>query len=165
MGLELGEGHLDRIEVGRVLGKEQKPGAAIAQGLGGAGALVDGEIVQDHDVAALERRRELALDVEVEGVAIHRAIDHPGRDEPVAAQAGDEGLRVPTAERRFGAEPLAAKERPRRRVIFVATAVSSMNTSRDGARRMRGWRFSIQMRRRSATSGRSRSEAISAFFI
>src|SRR3954463_5012545 len=55
--------------------------------------------------------------------------------------------------------------RPRSRVILVLTAVSSMNTRRAGWSRIRGGRLSIHSRRRSRTSARSRSEAISCFFI
>lgn len=55
--------------------------------------------------------------------------------------------------------------RPRSRVILVLTEVSSMNTSRPVVCRIAGWRSSIQIRRRSATSARAHSAAISGFFI
>lgn len=77
-------------------------------------------------------------------------------------------MKVCVFQRPNGASPGSRsphKDRPRRRVRLVATAVSSMKTSRAGSRRMRGWRCSIQTRRRSATSRCSRSEAIRAFFI
>ena len=46
-----GEGHLDRVEVGTVGRQEQEQGALVLQHLGGFCALVDGEIVEDDDVA------------------------------------------------------------------------------------------------------------------
>lgn len=55
--------------------------------------------------------------------------------------------------------------RPRKRVIFVVVAVSSMKTSRCVCARMRGWRCSRHRRRASQTSSRPHSDASSAFFI
>ena len=54
-----------------------------------------------------EERSELGLDVGLEGLAIHRTIEDPGGDQAVAAQAGNEGLGVPMAERSGHLEPLA----------------------------------------------------------
>lgn len=105
---ELCEGHLDRVEVGRVFGQEQEPCTTLFERLCGAQALVDVEIVEDDDVAGAEGRSELCLDVDIERRAVDGALDDPGRYQFMAAQAGDEGLRVPFAERRIGGEPLAA---------------------------------------------------------
>ncbi len=44
MGLELGEGQLDGIEIGRIRRQEQEPGAARPDGLFGLVALVGGEV-------------------------------------------------------------------------------------------------------------------------
>src|SRR3954468_16938998 len=54
MGLELGEGHLDRIEVGRVGREKQEPGAPPLQRSSGLGGLVHLQIVEDDDVARLQ---------------------------------------------------------------------------------------------------------------
>src|SRR4051812_49740758 len=51
MRFELGKPHRDGVQIGRVLRQEQKPGAPRLERLCGAGALVDREIVCDHDVA------------------------------------------------------------------------------------------------------------------
>ena len=51
MGLEFCEGHFDGIEIGGVFRQEKELGAARGQGLCGARAFVDFEVVQDHDVA------------------------------------------------------------------------------------------------------------------
>jgi len=63
MGLELGEGHFDRVEIGRVLRQKQEPGALGLQALRRLWTLVDGEVVEDDHVAALEGGSELGLDV------------------------------------------------------------------------------------------------------
>lgn len=56
------------------------------------------------------------------------------------------------------------RQRPRRRVIFVVVPVSSMNTSRCGSSRIRGWRLVCHSCRALLTSGRSCSLASSVFF-
>ena len=58
------------------------------------------EIIQDNDVAGAQAGDELGADVSLEGVAIHGTAEHPGRDDPVNAQARDEGLGAPFAEGR-----------------------------------------------------------------
>ena len=74
--------------------------------LGGL-ALVGRQIVHDHDIAFGEGWSEFFLDVSLEDAPVHRGIDDEGSGELVAAQAGDEGLGHPMAERRLGAQPLA----------------------------------------------------------
>ena len=56
--------------------------------------------------------RELGLDPDVEGGAVHRPVEQPGRHQPVVAQAGDEGLRPLVAQRRMVAHPRAAPRPP-----------------------------------------------------
>ena len=112
MGLELGEGHLDRVEVGRVGRQEQEPGAYGAEDLGGPGAAVHREVIEDDDVALAELRRELGFDPDVEGGAVHRPVEQPGRHQPIVAQAGDEGLRPLVAQRRVVAHPRAPPRPP-----------------------------------------------------
>ena len=55
MGLELCEGELDGVQVRTVRRQEEEPGAALSEGLGGAGALVCAEVVEDDDGAGLEQ--------------------------------------------------------------------------------------------------------------
>ena len=71
------------------------------------GLLVAGEVVQDNDVARAERRAELLFDPCGEAGGIDRLIKDERRIDPVAAQRGDEGHRLPVAVGRFGVEPLA----------------------------------------------------------
>jgi len=102
MGLEFGECHLDRIEIGAVGRQEEEPGTPLLEDRLGFCTLVAGQVVEDHHVARLQGRCQLGLDVGVEDLAVHGLIDHPRRDEAIAAQAGDEGLRRPVSERRPG---------------------------------------------------------------
>lgn len=68
---------------------------------GGAGGLtlVASQIVEDDDVAGRERRDEVLLDPGGEGLAIDRSVQHQGGDDPIVAQAGQEGQRLPMPER------------------------------------------------------------------
>ena len=68
---------IDRVQIGRVLGQEQHPRAFGLHGGLGFGALVDREIVEDDDIAGRKRWGELGLDVDVEGLPVHCAGDHP----------------------------------------------------------------------------------------
>ncbi len=106
MGLQLGEGHLDRIEVWRVSREEQEPAACPAQGVRRSGHLVGGEVVEDHDRAGVQFGNELGLDPSGEGGTVHRALDHPGRDQGIRGQPGNEGLGPPAAEGSIHAQPL-----------------------------------------------------------
>lgn len=65
------------------------------------------DIVEDDDIAGLKLWRQLRLDSGLEAPGIHRCIDDPWRDHAVAAQTGDEGLRLPLAERRMRLVTLA----------------------------------------------------------
>lgn len=109
--LELREGHFYGIEVGRVGWQRQEPGAALTHQLGRPLALVEGDIVEDDDVAWHQFGRELGFDVELEAGPVHRRIDDPGRDHAMTSEAGDEGLCLPAAERR-GCDVAFAAGRP-----------------------------------------------------
>jgi hypothetical protein len=49
------------------------------------------QVVHDNEIAATEGWCEALLDVRQENGAVHRAIDHEWGNDPVVAQAGDEG--------------------------------------------------------------------------
>jgi hypothetical protein len=118
-----------------------------------------GQIVQDDEVAGLEGRGELGFDVSLEDAPIHRRIDDEWRGERATAQAGDEGLRLPMAERDLGKKPLA----------FGATAAQAGHlgggsglVEEDQPMRLKpisGWRTPIHSSRACLTSGRSCSLA------
>jgi hypothetical protein len=71
-------------------------------------AFVSGQVVEDDDVAGLQCRGELCLDVKVEHLAVHRTVDDPGGAQAIATQGGDERLRSPMTERRPRRQPLVA---------------------------------------------------------
>ncbi len=145
--------------------QEQEPGAPIFQNPRGFCALLGGEIVEDDNVSHFERRRESGLDPEIEGGTIHGPVDDSGCREFTATQPDDEALRAPTAERASPSRRSTRRARPRRRTIFVVTAVSSTTTKCAGSARTRAWRRMAQVSRASRTSARSRSAAIEAFFV
>ena len=104
---ELCEDLLDRVEVGAV-GRQEQEARAFGPDRGPDGGLfVAGEIIQDDDIAWLERRTELLLDPLREGRAIDRLIEDERGIDPVAAQSSDEGHGFPVAIRHLGMEPLA----------------------------------------------------------
>ena len=108
---EFGEDLLDRIEVGAVRRQEQQLGACRPDGLAHGLALVAAEVVHDDDIAGRERRHEELLDIGSEELAVDWAIEHARRVDPVMAQRGEEGQRLPRAERGLGDE-LATALRP-----------------------------------------------------
>ena len=112
VGLELGEGHLDGVEVRRIGRKKQHPCASGFDGLFRRRALVGGEIVQDNHVAWLQRGSQLGLDIGIEDSAVHGLADDERRHQLVVPQSGDEGFRLPMAERRRGAQPLTLGRPP-----------------------------------------------------
>ena len=112
-GLEFREGHFDGVEVGAVGRQKEGPSADRFEHLGGFGAFVAGEIVEDDHITGLQARRKLGFDVELEALAVDRAVDHPRGGEPVMTQAGDEGLRVPMPEGRVIDQPLTPRSPPR----------------------------------------------------
>lgn len=69
------------------------------------------QIVHDHDIAGREGRYEELLDIVGEEPAVDRPVDHAGGVDPVMAQCGKEGQRLPFAEGSLG-EKLIAPARP-----------------------------------------------------
>ena len=112
MRLELGEGHLDRVEIRTIGRQEEEPGSTFFQNGGGFLALVAGEIVENDHVAWLQRRGELSLNVGLEDHAVHRLVDDPRRCQAIASQARDEGLCPPMSERGFGFQTSADTSPP-----------------------------------------------------
>lgn len=105
--LELGEGHFYGIEIGAVGWQEQEPGAFLSEAVGSFGALVDGEVVEDDDVALAQGRSKLCLDVGVESRPIHRFVDDPWSGQAIASERRNKGLRTPMAERGVRFETLS----------------------------------------------------------
>jgi hypothetical protein len=96
---ELGEDLLDRIEVGRIFRQEDEARPNIADRLPHRPSLVGAEIVEDHDVARLERRDKELFDIGVEALAIDGPVEQTGRFDAVVAQGGEESRGLPFAMR------------------------------------------------------------------
>lgn len=104
---ELCEDLLDGIEVRAVGRQEQEAGTSGADCGPDGSVFMAGEIVHDDDVAGRERGTQLLLDPSREGCSVDRLIEDERSIDPVAAQGGDEGHRLPVAIRHLGIEPLA----------------------------------------------------------
>jgi hypothetical protein len=87
MGLELGKGHFDGIEVGAIGREEEEPCATFLEDGGGLLALVAGEVVEDDDVTRLQCRGQLRLYVRLGDLAVHRPVDEPRRGQTIAPYA------------------------------------------------------------------------------
>jgi hypothetical protein len=107
--LELCEGHLYRVHVGAVGRQVEDLGSAVGDRFADAGHLVGGQVVEHHNVAALERGAKDLADVDAEGIAIHRTIEHPRRGHAAQPQSGDEGHGFPMPERHAVVAPLAER--------------------------------------------------------
>jgi hypothetical protein len=88
------------IGIGR---QEEEPVAFTLQAFGSFGTFVNGEIIEDGDIARRERRGELGFDPEIEGGSTDRLVDYPRRCQLVAAQTSDEGLGSQMAKGSVGA--------------------------------------------------------------
>lgn len=75
MGFQLGEGHFDFVEIGAVGRQEGQPSSLGSDHLLSLLAFVSGKIVEDDDIALLERGNELRFDVSVEDAPVLRSID------------------------------------------------------------------------------------------
>jgi len=70
---------------------------------------VGGKIVDDHDIAGIERGREHLLDIGEKTFAIHRPIQNEGRRHAGKTQACGEGRRLPMAVRHGRPASLSAR--------------------------------------------------------
>jgi hypothetical protein len=98
---------------------------------------VGAEIVEDHDVARLQRGREDLFDIGVEALAIDGPVEQAGRINPIVAQ-GEESRGLPLALRDLVDEALSLGAQPRGRSCWSWSRAcprggSSMKTSRLGS--------------------------------
>ncbi len=107
-GLEFGEGLLDRVEVGAVRREVEDTSAGGLDQGAHLRPLVAGEVVHHDDVSVLGLPNQDLADIGLEGVAVDRPVEHPGRDDAPGAEAGHEGRGLPMAVRHGHAQPLAA---------------------------------------------------------
>ena len=72
-------------------------------------SLVGAEIVEDHDVARLQRWREELFDIGVEALAVDGPVEQAGRVDAVVAQGGKESRGLPLALRDLVDEALSLR--------------------------------------------------------
>ena len=96
---QFGEGQFDRIEVGTVGRQKAELGADRFDRGAHRGLFVDGEVVEDDDIARAQRRDQDLLDVGEERRRVDRAVEDGRRAEAVEAQRRDDGVRLPVAAR------------------------------------------------------------------
>ena len=65
------------------------------------------QTVHDDDIARLQGRDQFGFHIGPEALAVDRAIEDPGRFNPVMTQGSDKGLGLPVAVRNDGLDPLA----------------------------------------------------------
>jgi hypothetical protein len=98
-GLELGEDLLDWVEVGRVFRQEHEAGSDSPDRPPYRLSFVGAEIVEDEDVARLQRRREKLLDITAETLAVDGSVEQAGRIDAIVAKSGEERRLLPLALR------------------------------------------------------------------
>jgi hypothetical protein len=101
-GLELGEHHLDGVEVGAIRRQEQQVRAGVTNGSPNRATFVAAKIVENDDVARAQRRDQELLHPSQEQLAVDRAVKDARRHDTLGAQAGDERHRRPTRMRSCG---------------------------------------------------------------
>lgn len=95
LGLEFGESHFNRIEVGAVSREVSDGGAFGRDQFGDAGDFVGGEVVEDDDVVLLEFRTQNVAEVSSEDLGVHGAFDEEGSGQAIAAKCSNEGRSLP----------------------------------------------------------------------
>lgn len=97
---EFGESHLDRIEIGAVGRQEQEARAGAGDQTRGLIVLMARQIVEDHGVALAQNGDQDLLDIGEEALGIDRPVEHKGRNQPLAGEAGKKRRRFPMTVRR-----------------------------------------------------------------
>lgn len=102
------EHHLYRVELRRIRREVSQFCPAILNCLLDASNLVEGHVVEDHDVIAPQRRNETLLDIVQEGFAIHGSLDQHRGDDTGLPEAGNEGQRFPVPHRDIAEQAFSA---------------------------------------------------------
>ena len=100
---------LDRIKVRTVRRKEAQVRPCRFNRPLDVWVFVHREVVEHDDVAGTQRGHEHLIDIGLEHGAVERPIKDGGRREPLKAQAGDDGVRLPVAAGRVIVQPRAAR--------------------------------------------------------
>jgi len=122
---QFGEGEFDGVEVGAV-GRQESEVRACGLNRGShLGLFVHRQVVEDDDVAGLQRRHQDLLDVGQEARIVDGAIEDSGRAQAVRPQPYDDRVRLPVPTRRVIVEacapktPTVAAKQVRRDATFI----------------------------------------------
>ena len=96
-GLELRERQLDGIEIGRVRRQIDQVGASALDEFAHARDLVSRQVVHDDGVAVGQGGKQHLLDVDKEGLTVHRPVEQEGGDQSAAAKPGGKGRGLPVS--------------------------------------------------------------------
>ena len=105
---QFGERELDRIEIGTVRWQEPQGRTDLFDRGPDFRLFMDGEIVEDDDIAWSQRGHQDLFDVREETRTIDGPIEHGGGTEALEAQRGDHGVGLPMTARRVIRESGAA---------------------------------------------------------
>src|SRR5580693_1386239 len=107
---QFGEDLFDGVEVGGIGRQEQKPGSASPDGAAHRLALVATEIIEDDDVARLQRWGQNLIDIGPEALAVDWTIENPWGLDTITPQGGEEGHCLPVTVRDLCREPPAPRD-------------------------------------------------------
>ena len=120
---QLRKRELDRIEIRTVRREKLQPRAALFHRRTHLWLFVRREIIQDHDIARVQRRRENLFDIREERRVIDRPIKDRRRSEAIEAQRHDDGVGLPVTAGGVITEARAAR----------AAAIAAQQIGRDPA--------------------------------
>jgi hypothetical protein len=109
---QLGERHLDRIEVGTVGRQKSDLRTGGLDGRAHRWLFVDGEIVEHHDIASAERRDQHLLHVGPKAGVVDWPIEHGRCRDSGGPQRGDDRVRLPMPAGGVVAQAYAAATAP-----------------------------------------------------
>ena len=95
--LDLGKDLFDRIEIRRIRWQVPKSRSSFPDQIAHGGRLVATEIVHDDNVAGLQRRDKLLLDISTERLAVDRPVEDTWRHQPISPESPEEGECPPMA--------------------------------------------------------------------
>jgi hypothetical protein len=111
-GLQLGEGELDRIEIGTVGREKAEVGPGLLDRGAHLGLLVHRQVVHHDDVAAAQRGDQDLFDIGAERDRVDRPVEHGRRAQLGGAQRRDDRVSLPVATGRVIGDARPARTPP-----------------------------------------------------
>ena len=108
-GFQFGEGEFDRIEVGTVRREESQVRAGLLDRRPDRGLFVHREVVEHDDITRPQGGHQHLFDVGEETRTIEGPIEHGRGAQPLEAERGDHGVRLPVTAGRVIAESRAPR--------------------------------------------------------